>query len=179
MARLIGILASALLLAGCSAQPQANAAATSPDTPAKASAHPTSGLAITDVTVKSGGKDHIFRTELAITPEQQARGMMFRTEMGDNEAMLFPSELPAPRSFWMKNTPLSLDIIFIGPDGTISNIAERTEPYSEKSNLSDGPTIAVLELRGGRSKELGIGPGDAVTWSIPDAVSDKSANLDE
>lgn len=187
MARLVGILICVSLLAACSAQPQANAASASPDTQTAENVHPSSGLAIIDVAVKSGDQTHTFRTEVAETPQQQARGMMFRTEMGDDEAMLFPSDLPAPRSFWMKNTPLSLDIIFIGPDGTISNIAERTEPYSEKSNLSDGPAIAVLELRGGRSEELGIGPGDKVIWelpkpagdSAPDPATNSSANSDE
>lgn len=179
MARLVGILICASLIAACSTQPQANAAAASPDTQAAESVHPTSGLAIIDVTVQSGEQTHTFRTEIAATPQQQARGMMFRTEMGDNEAMLFPSDLPAPRSFWMKNTPLSLDIVFIKQDGTISNIAERTEPYSEKSNLSDGPVIAVLELRGGRAEELGIGPGDKVIWELPKPATNSSASSDE
>jgi uncharacterized membrane protein (UPF0127 family) len=172
MIRSLCSLLIVLMLAACSAQSQTGSNTAVQEEAEQAKVHPNSGLAIIDVTVISGGKEHIFRTEVAQTPQQQARGMMFRTEMGDNEAMLFPAEVPAPRSFWMKNTPLSLDIIFIAADGKIANIAERTEPYSEKSNLSNGPVTDVLELRGGRSQELGIAAGDTVTWTLDDRVSD-------
>ena len=87
--------------------------------------------------------------------------MMFRTEMGDDEGMLFPSYVPQARSFWMKNTPLPLDIIFIGPNKRITNI-EAGVPYSTDSVFSDGPALAVFEIRGGLSEELGIGAGDLV-----------------
>jgi hypothetical protein len=92
---------------------------------------------------------------------------MFRTELGDNEGMLFPSAVPEMRSFWMKNTPLSLDIIFIGADGRVLNIAADTVPYSLESVRSTGPASAVLELRAGRAKALGIVPGDKVNYTIP------------
>ena len=92
--------------------------------------------------------------------------MMFRTEMGDDEAMLFPSYEAQPRSFWMKNTPLALDIIFIGPDKRITNI-EAGVPYNTNSVFSDGPTLAVLEIRGGLAAELGIKPGDEVGFELP------------
>jgi len=72
--------------------------------------------------------------------------------------------VPEPRSFWMKNTPLSLDIIFVGSDGRISNIAANTVPYSLDSVPSSGFAIAVLELRAGRAAQLGIVPGDKVNW---------------
>ncbi|MEO0057528.1 MAG: hypothetical protein RIT17_981, partial [Pseudomonadota bacterium] len=80
------------------------------------------------------------------------------------EGMLFPSAAPEPRSFWMKNTPLSLDIIFVGADGRISNIAANTVPYSLDSVASKGPSSGVLELRAGRAKELGIVAGDRVMY---------------
>ena len=117
--------------------------------------------------VDRGGKRLPFRVELAASPQAQARGLMFRTELGDNEGMLFPSVVPEPRSFWMKNTPLSLDIIFVGPDGRILNIAADTVPYSLDSVSSTGPASAVLELRAGRTKELGIVPGDRVIYTLP------------
>ena len=110
---------------------------------------------------------HAFRVELADTPEAQRRGLMFRTEIGADEGMLFPSDVPDIRSFWMKNTPLSLDIIFVGVDGRIINIAANTEPYSLDSVYSEGIAGAVLELRGGRAAELGIAPGDKVEYSLP------------
>ncbi len=169
MMRVLLTAMAGLVLAGCSAQPAANTNAGG-EVPAPlianqtAGTHPISGLEIIEVSVESGQMRHVFRTELANTPQSQAKGMMFRTEMGDDEAMLFPSDLPAPRSFWMKNTPLSLDIIFVGVDGRISNIAANAVPYSLDSVLSQGPTIAVLEIRGGLAAELGITAGDRVIW---------------
>src|SRR3546814_4402450 len=97
---------------------------------------------------------------------------MFRTDIGADEGMLFPSREPMVRSFWMKNTPLSLDIIFIGPDRRIINIAANTTPYSLDSVVSDGPAVAVLELVGGRAAELGIGPGDKVDWRSEEHTSE-------
>lgn len=129
--------------------------------------HPVSGLAIIPLTVEARGERIGFRVELANTPEAQARGLMFRTELGDFEGMLFPSNPPGVRSFWMKNTPLSLDIIFVGMDGRISNIAANTTPYSLDSVASEGYASAVLELRGGRAAELGMKPGDKVEWRLP------------
>lgn len=129
--------------------------------------HPVSGLQIIDLKVASSDATHEFRVELADTDQAQARGLMFRTEMGADEGMLFPSGTPQVRSFWMRNTPLSLDIIFIGPDNRILNIAANTEPYSLESVYSDGPASAVLELVAGRSAELGIEPGDLVEYRLP------------
>jgi len=130
-------------------------------TPAR---HPVSGLEVIDLVVESGDRRIAFKVELAASPEAQAKGLMFRTELGDNEGMIFPSPAPEVRSFWMKNTPLSLDIIFIGPDGRIANVAANTVPYSLDSVRSSGLASAVLELRAGRAAELGIGPGDKVSW---------------
>jgi len=154
-----------LIAAACSPPGAAGEPAVTPSaqsTPAVSEA----GLRLTDVTVISGEERHVFTTELALTNEEQAKGMMFRTEMGDDEGMLFPSYTPQARSFWMKNTPLPLDIIFIGPDGRITNI-EAGVPYSQDSVFSDGPASAVFEIRGGLSEELGIGPGDAVEYELP------------
>jgi uncharacterized protein len=115
--------------------------------------------------VRSGAKTHAFVTEVARTTAEQAKGMMFRTEMPENTAMLFPFPQPKQASFWMKNTVIPLDIIFIRPNGTIESIAENAVPYSLESVLSGEPVGAVLEIRGGLSAELGIRPGDRVEWS--------------
>ncbi|WP_379922604.1 DUF192 domain-containing protein [Erythrobacter sp. R86502] len=164
------ILAAATLmlgpLAACSPGETATARA---QVPAAAQAgtdarHPDSGLAVIDLVVQRGDRRIPFKVELANSPEAQARGLMFRTALGDDEGMIFPSAAPEARSFWMKNTPLSLDIIFIGPDRRIANIAANTVPYSLDSVRSDGLVSAVLELRGGRAAELGIVPGDTVRW---------------
>jgi uncharacterized protein len=153
------------LLTACSPGESATASAQAPAAAAaQAARHPVSGLEVIDLVVDRGGKKLPFRVEAADTPEAQARGLMFRTELGDNEGMIFPSAAPEPRSFWMKNTPLSLDIIFIGPDGRILNIAANTVPYSVQPVSSTGPASAVLELRAGRAKALGIVAGDRVEW---------------
>jgi uncharacterized membrane protein (UPF0127 family) len=154
------------LLAACSPGETATASAQAPIA-AETARHPVSGLRVIDLVVERGGNRLPFRVELADTPEAQARGLMFRTRLGDNEGMIFPSAVPEPRSFWMKNTPLSLDIIFIGADGRIANIAANTTPYSLDSVTSQGLASAVLELRAGRAKELGIVPGDKVSYSLP------------
>ena len=165
---LVAGMAGVALLAACSPGEGATARAQAPAAQAAASArHPVSGLAVIDLLVERGGKKLPFKVELADTPEAQARGLMFRAELGDNEGMIFPSAVPEPRSFWMKNTPLSLDIIFIGPDGRIANIAANTVPYSLDSVNSKGPASGVLELRSGRAKELGIVAGDRVLYTLP------------
>lgn len=172
--RLSAARASALLplaafgMAACSPQPAAEAAAASQASPGTASAstavHPVSGLKVIPLNVTSGDEVIQFQVELADTPEAQARGLMFRTEMGDNEGMIFPSDPPAERSFWMKNTPLPLDIIYVGTDNRILNIHAMTTPYSLDSLYSAGIASGVLELRGGRAQELGITKGDLVQW---------------
>lgn len=160
---MIGRFAAAaiVMLAGCSPQTQAEVSPTVENQPG---VHPVSGLEVVPLTIRSGEEVHRFQVEVAASPEEQSRGLMFRTELGENEGMIFPNEVPAPRSFWMKNTPLPLDIIFIGPDRRIRNIAANTTPYSTDSVSSVGLVINVLELRGGRAAELGIAPGDPVEW---------------
>jgi hypothetical protein len=166
---LVAGMAGIAALAACSPGEGATARAQAPaaQTVATSTVHPVSGLQVIDLVVERGGKKLPFKVELAASPEAQARGLMFRTELGDNEGMLFPSDVPQPRSFWMKNTPLSLDIIFIGADGRVLNIAADTVPYSLDSVTSNGPASAVLELRAGRAKELGIVAGDRVVYALP------------
>jgi uncharacterized protein len=118
------------------------------------------------VTIETANGPVRFNAEIADDPQEQARGLMFRTELADDRGMLFPFERPQRASFWMRNTVISLDLIFIGVDGRIINIAERATPYSEDQILSDGLARAVLEIRGGRSAELGIRPGDRVRHPI-------------
>lgn len=128
------------------------------------SLHPVSGLEVIPLTITQDGKEHRFRVEVARTSAEQAHGLMFRTEMGPNEGMLFPTDRPQARSFWMKNTVIPLDLLFIGQDGLVSNIAANAVPYSLEPIPSSGPVIAVLELNGGRAAELGIRPGARVRW---------------
>ena len=161
------LLASlALSLAACSTQAAPPAAAA-----ADASVHPVSGLEVIPLTITQNGKTHRFRVEVARTSAEQAQGLMFRTELGPQDGMIFPSATPQFRSFWMKNVVIPLDLLFIGADGFVSNIAANTVPYSEDSIPSDGPVVAVLELAGGRAAELGITPGARVTWDREAALT--------
>ncbi len=109
---------------------------------------------------------HPFMVELAVTPEETARGLMFRKELPEGRGMLFDFKSERPVEFWMKNTPLSLDIIFIRADGRILRIAENTEPFSERLIPSGGPVRGVLEVIAGTSRKLGIAPGDRVAHPI-------------
>lgn len=87
---------------------------------------------------------------------------MFRKELAPDAGMLFDFHKPSVESFWMKNTLISLDMIFIRADGTIANVATNTIPYSEEPISSNEPVRAVLEIKGGRAAELGIEPGQTV-----------------
>ena len=104
--------------------------------------------------------------EVAADEASQKQGLMFRTELAPDAGMLFDFHKAGPLAFWMKNTPLSLDILFIRDDGTISTIASDTIPYSEDAIPSSEPVRAVLEIGGGRSAALGIRPGAKVHTAI-------------
>lgn len=124
-------------------------------------------LAVSPLVIESAGGQHRFEVELADTDETRARGLMFRTHLPEGRGMLF--DYGEPRigvAFWMKDTPIPLDIIFIAPDATILRIAARTQPYSEEPIPAGGITRAVLEVRGGVASRLGIEPGDRVLHPI-------------
>jgi len=122
------------------------------------------GLEQVPLTITSGGKVHKFTVEVAKTPEEQATGLMNRSDLAPDRGMVFPFDPPRGASFWMKNTLIPLDIIFVRSDGTIANIATNTVPLSLEPVFSEGTVGAVLEIAGGRSDELGIKPGDKVAW---------------
>jgi uncharacterized membrane protein (UPF0127 family) len=109
---------------------------------------------------------HTFAVEMAVTPEDQARGLMFRRELPEGQGMLFDFQREQPATFWMKNTYVSLDMIFIRADGRILRIAENTVPLSEALVPSGGPVRAVLEVVAGTARKLGIAPGDRVAHAI-------------
>ncbi|MBW8784520.1 MAG: DUF192 domain-containing protein [Novosphingobium sp.] len=165
MIRAISTLAAAVLaVAACSPANTGSAKATSASAATAAAIHPISGLPVIPLTVTHVGQRHVFRVEVARSDAEQERGLMFRTTMGPDEGMIFPMNPPRNASFWMKNTVIPLDIVFIGSDHRILNIAANAVPYSEQPLPSAGPVSGVLELNGGRAAQLGIGPGDRVDW---------------
>ena len=101
---------------------------------------------------------HVIKAELAVSPEQQATGMMFRREMLGNEGMLFVNEEAGTRCFWMKNTLIPLTIAFVADDGTIVNLADMA-PQSERSHCSAKPVRYALEMSQGWFAKRGIQPG--------------------
>jgi uncharacterized membrane protein (UPF0127 family) len=101
---------------------------------------------------------HVIQAELAISPTQQAMGMMFRTEMPGNEGMLFVNEDSSVRCFWMRNTLIPLTIAFIADDGTIVNLADM-QPRSDQSHCSAKPVRFALEMRQGWFAKRGIAAG--------------------
>ncbi|MEJ2659059.1 MAG: DUF192 domain-containing protein [Desulfobacterales bacterium] len=102
--------------------------------------------------------------EIADTPETQMKGLMGRRDLNQNRGMLFVFKDSKPRKFWMKNTPVSLDIIFIGGDGCIVNIAESTIPMSQQSYRSAGPIKYVVEVRAGFAKHFNIDSNTCIRW---------------
>lgn len=124
-----------------------------------------SGLSVVPLEVRTAsGRAHKFRVEVARTEAEQARGLMFRDSMPPDAGMIFPMAPPRYASFWMKNTVIPLDMIFVREDGSIARIAAETVPYSLDPVESGEPVAAVLEIAGGRAAELGIAEGDKVTW---------------
>jgi uncharacterized protein len=117
------------------------------------------------VTIATSLKKHVFTVEVARTEAQQERGLMFRSHLAPNGGMIFPMDPPRMASFWMKNTVIPLDMIFIRADGTIARIAAETIPYSLAPVSSGEPVAAVLEIAGGRAAELGINEDDKVVWT--------------
>jgi len=107
-----------------------------------------------------------FAVEVVANDEERSKGLMFRKELPEGNGMLFDFKIEAPVSFWMKNTLIPLDMIFIRGDGRIVSIAENTEPLSERLIPSDGAVRGVLEVIGGTARKLGIKPGDRVAHRI-------------
>ena len=126
------------------------------------------------IEILAGPGSRTFAIEIADDPDEQSRGLMFRPALPADAGMLFIFEPPRPANFWMRNTMIALDMIFIDDTGRIESIAERADPYSERVSSSQGDVRAVLEINGGLARALGIGPGDQV---IHPAVQDAPEGL--
>ena len=147
---LLGLVASLLLLMGA-VQPSPSHAATLRQEPL-------------EVTTAKGTTK--FMVEIADTEETRNHGLMFRKSLAPDKGMLFDFKTPREAAFWMRNTLISLDIIFITEDGRILTIARNAVPHSEVPIPSGGVIRGVLELAGGRAAQLGIYPGDRVKHRI-------------
>ncbi|MEZ5815796.1 MAG: DUF192 domain-containing protein [Hyphomicrobiaceae bacterium] len=109
---------------------------------------------------------HTFTVEVAETPAQKARGLMFRRSLADDAGMIFPYEPPQEATMWMRNTYISLDMVFIRKDGIVHRIEAGTEPFSEAVIASNGDVAAVLELKAGTAARIQLKPGDKVLHGL-------------
>ena len=124
----------------------------------------TAGQQTLEIASKTGV--HTFAVEVADNDAERAKGLMYRRELPEGQGMLFDFHREQQVSFWMQNTYIPLDMVFIRGDGRILRIAENTEPLSTRLIPSGGPVRAVLEVIGGTTRKLGIAPGDRVASPI-------------
>jgi uncharacterized membrane protein (UPF0127 family) len=155
---LAGALAGLVATGGCKNSQRMSAGASAADT------------VMTQVAVAvADGRKVSFRVELARTPAEREQGLMYRDRMAADAGMLFLFERPSPLTFWMKNTFIPLDMIFIGSDRRIVGIVENAEPRTLSSRRVEGMVQYVLEINGGLSAKLGIRAGAAVDFNgVPD-----------
>lgn len=112
--------------------------------------------------VKADGQEYVFEVEVASTPRAMQKGLMNRTFLPENGGMLFVFADEGPRVFWMKDTLIPLDMLFIAKDGRINHIHQNAKPQDETHITSDRPAMAILEINGGQSYKLGLEEGDRV-----------------
>jgi hypothetical protein len=115
-----------------------------------------------ELTLRTATGEYRFNVEVVDTPESRAQGLMFRTELADDAGMLFDFKEEREVSFWMQNTLIPLDMIFVGTDGIIDTIHVNARPQDPTSIPSEVPVQFVLEIPGGRSVEIGLKPGDVM-----------------
>lgn len=123
-------------------------------------------FAHSSLVIVTAGRELKFQIELALNDSERARGLMFREKLGPYEGMLFDFMQEQPVSFWMKNTLIPLDMLFIGADGTIRSIHANAVPQSTDAIPGGYPVRAVLEINGGSARLLGIKVGDKVKHPI-------------
>jgi len=122
---------------------------------------PNVGLSQQEVAMVTRTGTHRYKVDLAGTAEEQSCGLMFRQSMPKDQGMIFPFSPPRVAAFWMMNTPLPLDLIFVGPDNRVVSIGQG-KPYSRAMIDSGGVTAAVIELNAGEAARIGLKPGDKV-----------------
>ena len=153
---LAAVLAAPILFAGACRAEAPGPVATPPATVAA----PISPLE--SLTIDTAGGPATFKVEIADDEAEREKGLMYRTSLAPDAGMLFEWTVPAQRAFWMHNTYIPLDIIYIGFNGRIISIAAMAQPFDETPIPSHGAALGVLEIAGGRAAQLGIQIGDQV-----------------
>ena len=161
MRTMVAMLASCLAMS-CSPAPNGSGNRAEPVADEAGPQH----LATVPLVIRHGelAPDRRLAVEIALTPQQQEKGLMHRTDLGAGEGMLFPMVPPRMPSFWMKDTPLSLDIVFIRTDGGIARIISGAKPNDPTPLFAEVPVAGVLELRSGEAKRLALDEGDKISW---------------
>ncbi|HEY1890192.1 MAG TPA: DUF192 domain-containing protein [Steroidobacteraceae bacterium] len=118
----------------------------------------------TTLEITAHGNRDRFQIWIADTPARQEQGLMFVRDLPRSQGMIFPQGSPQVAHFWMKNTYIPLDMVFIGEDGRIAKIIANAHPFSLDVLSSDVPVVAVLEILGGEAQALGLSVGDRVSW---------------
>lgn len=177
---LTALAGAMLLLAACTEEPAAQAApnlapaaVVAPAAQSAPAVATTAGGAVGEApkgfealeVVTPTGRTRFF-VEIADNDAERERGLMFRKELAPDRGMLFDFKTPREAAFWMKNTLIPLDIIYIQQGGTVLSIARNTTPMSEAPIPSGGPVVAVLEIAGGRAEQIGLMPGDRIEHRI-------------
>lgn len=120
------------------------------------------GMRREPVTLVTSQGERVIDAEIAVSGDEKARGLMFRTSLPDTDGMLFTYDAAQEITMWMRNTYITLDMVFIRADGVVHRVEARTEPLSERIIASNGQVTAVLELAGGATERLGLKAGDRV-----------------
>lgn len=132
-------------------------------TPANAASPPAQPLPVERLEIKTAKGVVKFQVEIAADDGSREYGLMNRPQMADDHGMIFDFHRPQPVAFWMRNTLIPLDMLFVTEEGRILNIARMAKPHDETPVPSAGPIRAVIEINGGLADKLGIAPGDQVT----------------
>ena len=154
-----------------SARARASSSSSSSTAGARGDVPPRLDLATGAVVIDTPAGERRFKVELAVRDNERQRGLMYREKLADDEGMLFLFERQQPLAFWMKNTWIALDMLFIRDDLTILGIVEGAEPLTTSSRKVPGESRFVLELRGGLSSELGLQAGQKVRFEgVPEKL---------
>lgn len=121
----------------------------------------------TTLTIEAPGHPCRFKVWIANTHAREVQGLMFVRDLPSDEGMLFPMRPPQVAKFWMANTYIPLDMLFVAPDGRIEKIIANAKPFSLKTLSSDKPVKAVIEIDGGEARRLGLAVGQRVRWTVP------------
>lgn len=156
----------AAIVSGCGSKPSAATQEPAAEAAGEPAVQRLRTVPLTIVT--NDGRRHVYTVEVARTADEQAQGLMYRRAMPKDAGMIFPFPAPRPATFWMRNTYIPLDMVFLLTDGRIESILADVPPLNEVQRSSLGPVAAVLELNAGEAARIGVSAGDLVEYDLGD-----------